>query len=76
MSKFLLLIFAFVAAWWLIKRLRGKDAAEDAPDSAAHGPAPEQMVTCNHCGLYLPRNEAIVEGDKFFCCAEHRRRAG
>ncbi len=71
MSKFLLLIFAVVAAWWLIKRLRGKDTAADAPEAA-----PEQMVNCGHCGLYLPQSEAIAEGDRFFCCAEHRRRAG
>jgi len=75
LSKFLLLILVVIAAWWLIKRLRGKDAAEDAPDSAP-GPAPEQMVTCSHCGLCLPQTEAVAEGDKFFCCAEHRRRAG
>jgi len=75
LSKFLLLILAVVAAWWLLKRLRVKDTAEDARDPAP-GPAPEQMVNCSHCGLYLPQNEAIAEGDRFFCCAEHRRRAG
>lgn len=70
MSKLLLLIFAVVAVWWLVKGFRRKEAAKDAPEAA-----PEQMVTCSHCGLYLPQNEAIAEGDKFFCCAEHRRRA-
>jgi len=74
-SKFLLLIFAVVAAWWLIRRLRGKDAAGDAPDPSARDHAPEQMVNCGHCGLYLPQDEAIAEGGKFYCCAEHRRRA-
>jgi len=71
LSKFLLLILVIVAVWWLAKGFRRKDAARDA--SAA---VPEQMVTCSHCGLYLPRSEAIGEGDKFFCCAEHRRLAG
>ena len=71
MSKFLLLILVIVAVWWLAKGFRRKDAARDA--SAA---VPEQMVTCSHCGLYLPRSEAIGEGDKFFCCTEHRRLAG
>jgi uncharacterized protein len=70
MNKILLLVFVFAAAWWLIKRLRGKDAGKDAP-----GRAPEQMVICGHCGLYLPQREAIPAGDKFFCCAEHQRRA-
>ena len=71
LSKLLLLIFAVVAVWWLAKGFRRKDAAKDAPEAA-----PEQMVNCSHCGLYLPQNEAIAEGDKFYCCAEHRRRAG
>jgi uncharacterized protein len=71
LSKFLLLIIAFLAVWWLARGLRRKNAAKDAPEAA-----PEQMVTCSHCGLYLPQSEAIAEADKFYCCAEHRRRAG
>ena len=71
MSKLLLLILAVLAVWWLAKGFRRKDAARDAPEAAA-----EKMVTCGHCGLYLPQSEAIREGDRFFCCAEHRRLAG
>jgi uncharacterized protein len=71
LSKFLLLIFAVVAVWWLAKGFRRKDVAKDAPEAA-----PEQMVNCSHCGLFLPQHEAIAEGDKYFCCAEHRHRAG
>jgi len=67
----LLLILAVVAVWWLARGLRHKGAARSAPEAA-----PEKMVNCSHCGLYLPRSEAIPEGDKFFCCAEHRRQAG
>ena len=71
MSKFLLLVLAALAVWLLIKRLRSKDVAGGEP-----GPAAEQMVTCGHCGLYLPQKEAIAEGGEFFCCVEHRHRAG
>lgn len=71
MGKFLLLLLVIVAAWWLAKGFRRKNAAKDAPEAA-----PEQMVNCSHCGLYLPQHEAIREGDRFFCCAEHRRLAG
>ncbi len=71
MGKFLLLILVVVVAWRLAQGFRRKDAARGA--SAA---GPEQMVTCGHCGLYLPRSEAIGAGDRFFCCAEHRRLAG
>jgi uncharacterized protein len=71
LSKILLLILAAVAVWWLVKGFRRKGPAKDATEAA-----PEQMVNCSHCGLYLPQSEAIAEGGKFFCCAEHRRRAG
>ena len=71
MSKFLLLILAVVAVWWLARGIRRKGAAKGGPEAA-----PEKMVNCGHCGLYLPQSEAISEGDKFFCCAEHRRLAG
>ena len=71
MSKFLLLILAVLAVWWLAKGLRRNGAAKDAPEAA-----PEQMVACSHCGLHLPQGEAVREADKFFCCDEHRRLAG
>lgn len=71
MSKILLLIFVIVAVWWLAKGFRRKDAGSDASELV-----PEQMVNCSHCGLYLPQSEAVSDGDKFFCSAEHRRLAG
>lgn len=30
------------------------------------------MVRCDHCGLHLPENEALVSGERYFCCEEHR----
>ena len=72
MSKLLLLILAFVALWWLAKGFRSKDAPPGrAPEAAA-----EHMVNCAHCGLYLPQSEAVHEGGRYYCCAEHRRLAG
>ncbi len=71
MGKFLLLILVIAVAWWLAKGFRRRDGAADAREAA-----PEQMVNCAHCGLYLPQGEAIREGNRFFCCAEHRRLAG
>lgn len=71
MSKFLLLILVIVIIWRLAPHFRRRDTAAGAPAGA-----PEQMVNCEHCGLYLPQNEAIGEDGRYFCCAEHRRLAG
>ena len=32
----------------------------------------EQMVACAHCGLHLPRAEALEHAHRHYCCAEHR----
>lgn len=71
MSKFLLLILVIVVVWRLAQRFRRRDEGGGAPETA-----PEQMVNCERCGLYLPRSEAIGEDGRYFCCAEHRRLAG
>jgi len=70
LTKFLLLILVIVVAWRLAQSARRKNAAREASRAA-----PAQMVSCSHCGLYLPQSEAVSEGDKYFCCAEHRRLA-
>ena len=69
MSKLLLLILAIFAVWWLAKGFRSKDAG-DASEAA-----PEQMVRCAHCGLYLPRSEAVRDGESYYCSEGHRRAA-
>ena len=70
MGKYLLLALVVVVVWWLAKGFRRRGGAADTPEAA-----PEKMVNCAHCGLYLPQGEAIHEGGRFFCCAEHRRPA-
>ncbi len=33
----------------------------------------EDMVKCAHCGVNLPRSEAIYSGGDFFCTPEHKQ---
>jgi uncharacterized protein len=32
-----------------------------------------RMVACRHCGLYLPQQDAVRDGDDFYCSDAHRR---
>ena len=34
---------------------------------------PQDMVACSHCGVHVPRAEALMLGQHAYCCAEHRR---
>ncbi|MFM8636874.1 MAG: PP0621 family protein [Betaproteobacteria bacterium] len=85
-----------VAWWWLSRgRYSGRSGRgtgpgpENAPHASsgtstgagAPGPAePEPMVACAHCGLLLPRSDAVPSAAQpddgrvhYFCCEAHRR---
>jgi uncharacterized protein len=68
----LLLIAAFVVAivFWLKYLARKRDELPRQEKSA------EDMVRCEVCKVNLPRSEALLSQGKFYCCDEHRRRAG
>lgn len=31
-----------------------------------------KMVRCARCGTFVPQNEALRSGDRYYCCSEHR----
>jgi len=35
--------------------------------------APETMVRCAHCGIHLPRSEAVLVQGKTWCSTEHAK---
>lgn len=55
--------------WWSVRQRRGRSASHRRDDGAA-----EPMVRCEVCGLNVPRSEALLLGERVFCCDEHRRR--
>lgn len=32
----------------------------------------EAMVRCEHCGVYVPRNEAVEDAGRWYCSGAHR----
>jgi uncharacterized protein len=43
------------------------------PSAPGREPIVEDMVKCAHCGVNLPRSEAIYSGGDFFCTPEHKQ---
>ncbi|HET9976117.1 MAG TPA: PP0621 family protein [Burkholderiaceae bacterium] len=69
--KFVIFVVAIVLLLWLVfgrRRVR-----RDAPPPP-HPPASsaEGMVACAHCGVHLPRSEAVVDGVRPYCSDAHR----
>lgn len=70
LSKLLLFILIAAVIYVLIKSAARKRDAGTGPA----GPAtPESMVPCAHCGVNLPRSEALEVRGRFYCSEEHRR---
>lgn len=67
MARFILILCVVAGLWWLLSvRSRprvGRGAAPaEAPDTAAAA-RPDTMVACAHCGVHLPRREALLAAD-------------
>jgi uncharacterized protein len=65
---FVVLALVIYVGWRLLKASK---LPRDERDNVPRLP----MVSCATCGLHVPRNEALVQDDRFFCCEEHRRAA-
>jgi len=69
------IIIGLLVAARVLARQAGRHA--DNPQPRAQGqrpqamPAPESMVRCAHCGIHLPRSEAVLMNGQTWCSQEH-----
>lgn len=71
MGKLLVFIVLGVAVYLLFKNYQRKLNQPDNTSTGERGP--EDMVKCVHCGVNMPRSEAILSQGEFFCTPEHQR---
>lgn len=64
---FFILIIVVVFLFW-----RASLRKRTPPDAETSQTEAGEMVQCRTCGVYLPREDAVVDGHFFFCSAEHR----
>ena len=71
--KYLLWLAVIALVWWAWRRTQSKAHRQHPPA----GPRPPQeMVTCAHCGVHLPHNEAAAGAQGQYCSPAHRSAAG
>jgi len=72
---FLLLAIVLGILWWLRQRAGARQAAERPAHRRASdddsGQDSEPMVQCAHCGVHLPRGEAIAWHGLHYCRRSH-----
>jgi uncharacterized protein len=71
--KYLLLIVVVAVVLWLLMRTRRTGGAGDAERPGRAKPPALEMIACAHCGMHLPRDEALVDaGSRRYCSEAHR----
>jgi len=69
--KFILLVIAVLVLLWMLRsslrRMRPPGHTRPTQPSA-----PQAMLTCAHCGVHLPRDEALPGRGGVFCDDAHR----
>ena len=72
-----LLLFAVLFIAYMMWRNKRIDDGSGAAGRSGPTQRPLQMVSCQVCGLHLPKTDALVGSDgQFYCSQEHRQRAG
>ncbi|MFY3385786.1 PP0621 family protein [Paracidovorax sp. MALMAid1276] len=68
--KYLLVLVVLLVAFgiWRSRRVSG-----DAPRQPRAPALPQDMLACAHCGVHIPRSDALMRGQDAYCSAEHQR---
>jgi len=66
----LLRFLLVVGIIWLLYRVIQRIRLQINPGKIS--PEISKMVRCEHCGIYLPREEALLSNDYYYCTQEHQ----
>ncbi len=70
--KYLVLLLVLLVAYfsWRNKRIQKKGARKAPPTKLA---PPQDMLACALCGVHVPRGDALISGDRSYCCTAHQQ---
>jgi uncharacterized protein len=75
MSKWLFWGAIALAAFWIWKIHEGKkkrQAEQSKPQAPGPGKSSAALIlACAHCGLHLPKDDAIETNGQWFCSKQH-----
>ena len=78
MKYLLVIVLALVVFWlWRNSRQAERHAAQPRhpPNKPTAGKEITEMVACDVCHVHLPKSDALIGRDGFYCSEAHRREA-
>lgn len=74
MAKLLIWVLVIIAVLFITRLItHKKNNVRPRNDRAPAPKGAEQMVRCAHCGIYLPRSEALMSNDHTWCSLDHAK---
>lgn len=70
--KLLVVIVALAVLWLLLRGLVRRAKGEGQQPRKPPPATPQAMLACAHCGVHLPRDEALPGRGGVFCGEAHR----
>ncbi len=74
MGKLLFWIAAIIVVLFVIRLINHQKAKERQKPKSSEKPSvgkSEEMVRCAHCGVYLPRSDALLKDGHLWCSQKH-----
>jgi uncharacterized protein len=65
--RILIYLLGIALVIWILIRL-AKNSSLEKKSTKRVG----DMVRCTHCGIYVPRHDAIAYKERYYCCTQHR----
>ena len=71
----LIRLLVIIAIIWLVYRIYQNWLASKANLNKQHAKQSEikNTVQCSTCGVHLPEQEALQQGEEFYCCEAHKK---
>lgn len=71
MLRIIFVLAALAVIALIVRKLLASAEPQPRPDKSKPKPLTD-MVRCETCGVHLPVNEAIKQGEHHFCSLEHK----
>lgn len=70
--KYLVLLLVLLVAYfsWRNKRIHKTRARKGPAPKLA---PPQDMLECDFCGVHVPRGDALISGNRSYCCEAHQQ---
>lgn len=70
MNLIRLIVIALI--FWLLYRMIHRMLAKPGVEKTAKPQVGTDMVRCAHCGIHIPKSEALQRDGRDYCSEEHR----